>query len=71
MGLFSGTFKSSAIAGAATNGVINNSYVSKRKPMLAMTMISQVVVVNLGVGIGSYGRVYGCLQLFTVDDSGF
>jgi hypothetical protein len=39
--------------------------------MLAMTMISQVVVVNLGVGIGSYGRVYGCLQLFTVDDSGF
>lgn len=25
--------------------------------MLAMMMISQVVVVNLGVGMGSYGRV--------------
>ena len=34
--------------------------------MLAMTMISHVVVVNLGVGMGSYVRVYGDLRLLTV-----
>src|SRR5439155_18727019 len=43
MGLFNGIFNSSAIAGAATSGVINNSYVSKRKPMLAMVSTSQAV----------------------------
>src|SRR5437867_12643956 len=50
MGLFNGIFNSSAIAGAATNGVISNSYVSKRKPMLPMVRTSQAVRESLDGG---------------------
>ncbi len=47
MGLFCGILSSSAMAGAATSGVISNSYVSNRKPMLAMRMMSHLVTVSL------------------------
>src|SRR5437667_10578910 len=46
-GLFGGNCSSSAIAGTATSGVINSSYVSKRKPMLAMVRTSQAVKESL------------------------
>ena len=34
------------MAGGAANGVISNSYVSNKNPMLAITMINQVVTEN-------------------------
>src|SRR5437870_10740084 len=58
MGLFNGIFNSSAIAGAATSGVISNSYVSNRKPILAMVTTSQAVTESLG-GFDSGGFMAG------------
>ena len=50
IGLLGGSFSNSAMAGAATSGVMSSSYVSNRKPMLAMTMMSQCLVVSVGAG---------------------